>query len=122
MEITAYVVDPDPEECAWIESVLAPLVEAVVVFDDAAALLAQRTLRENACLIVTTEPSGAGALELARELRQRGVSLPLIALGPHTGFRAAVDIARREGTDFLERPVTARQLRAAVRRACPAVK
>jgi len=50
------------------------------------------------------------------------VSLPVIALGPHTAFREAVDIARLEGTDFLERPVTARQLRAAVRRACTDVK
>lgn len=122
MATTVYVVDPDPDERKWIESVLAPTVEAVVFLDDAAALLAHQPIRADACLVAATEPCGAGALELVRELRRRGASLPVIALGPHTAFRAAVDIARLEGTDFLERPVTARQLRAAVRRACADVK
>jgi DNA-binding NtrC family response regulator len=48
--------------------------------------------------------------------------LPVIVLGSHHAFRTAVDIARLEATDFLERPVSVRQLRAAVRRACPGVK
>jgi FixJ family two-component response regulator len=47
--------------------------------------------------------------------------LPVIVLGSHGAFRTAVDIARFAATDFLERPVSARQLRAAVCRACPAV-
>ncbi len=117
MRATIYVVDPDPAERRWVETVLAPGADAVVFFADAAALLAHRPIRTDAVLVAATEPAGAGALELVRELRRRGVPLPVIALGPHTAFRTAVDIARLERTDFLERPITPRELRAAVRKA-----
>lgn len=50
------------------------------------------------------------------------VGVPVIVLGPHTAFRSAIDIARLDATDFLERPVSMRQLHAAVCRACPEVK
>jgi FixJ family two-component response regulator len=118
MPITVYVIDPDPDERTWIESALTPSVGAVVVFDDGAALLARLPAGEGACLIATAEPDEAATLELVRELRDRGATIPVIVLGPHSAFRTAVDIARFEATDFLERPVSARQLRAAVRKAC----
>ena len=116
MTTTIYVVDPDPDERKWIEAALAPGVQ-LVFFDDATAFLASQPICEDACLITAAEACGAQALELVRELRRRGESLPVIALGSHTAFRTAVDIARLEGTDFLEHPITARQLRAAVRKA-----
>jgi FixJ family two-component response regulator len=54
---------------------------------------------------------------MVRELRAAGATMPVIVLGPYSAFRTAVSIARIEATDFLERPVSVRQLRAAVRRA-----
>jgi len=122
MPITVYVIDPDPDERTWIQSALAPIVDAVVVLDDGAALLARPPACEGACLVASAEPDAPATLELVRKLRGRGATLPVIVLGPHSAFRTAVDIARLEATDFLERPVSVRQLRAAVRRVCPAVK
>ena len=122
MPITVYVIDPDPDERTWIQSALAPIVDAVVVLDDGAALLARPPACEGACLVASAEPDKTATLRLVRELRGRGAMLPVIVLGPHSAFRTAVDIARLEATDFLERPVSVRQLRAAVRRVCPAVK
>ena len=118
MPITVYVIDPDPDERTWIESALAPSVDAVVVLDDGAALLARLPAGEGACLIATAERDETATLELVRGLRGRGATLPVIVLGPHSAFRTAVDIARLEATDFLERPVSVRQLRAAVSKAC----
>ena len=69
MPITVYVIDPDPDERTWIESALAPSVEAVVVLDDGAALLAHLPAGEGACLIATAEPDETATLELVRELR-----------------------------------------------------
>ena len=40
MGTTVYVIDPDPVERKWIESVLARSVEAVVCLDSVEALLA----------------------------------------------------------------------------------
>jgi FixJ family two-component response regulator len=119
MSTTVYVIDPDPREWTWIQSALAPSFDAVVLLDGGAALLARLPACERACLIASAEPDETGTLGLVRELRARGTPLPVIVLGSHGAFRTAVEIARLEGTDFLERPVTARQLRAAVRRACP---
>ena len=120
MPTTIYVIDPDPDERTWIESTLGPIVDAVVFLDDGAALLARIGISggKDACLVASAEPDNTATLELVRELRDRGATLPVIVLGPHSAFRTAVDIARLEATDFLERPVSARQLRAAVSKAC----
>ena len=118
MRPTAYVVDPDPEERKRIEEILSPSVEAVRGLDDAEALLAVLGVREGVCLIVSLEPDEAAALELVRELRLSGSGIPVIAVGSETAFRTATEIARLEFTDFLERPLTAHKLRAAVECAC----
>ena len=118
MAATVYVVDPDPEERKWIESVLAPVVASVVVLDCGAGLVAHEPLPGEACLVAFADREQVVALELVRELRRAGSRLPVIVLGPLSAFRAAVDIARLEATDFLERPVSARELQGAVRRAC----
>jgi len=118
MPITVYVIDPDPDERAWIQSALAPIAGTVVVLDDGAALLARLGSDEDACLVASAEPDNTATLKLVRELRDRGATLPVIVLGPHSAFRTAVDIARLEATDFLERPVSVRQLRAAVSKTC----
>jgi len=122
MPTTVYVADSDAAERAWIQSSLGRSVDAVVFVDDGQALLANVPDAEGACLIASAEPDDGAIRELVRELRRRGAMLPVIVLGSHRAFRTAVDIARLEATDFLERPVGARQLRAAVRRACTGIK
>ncbi len=67
MATTVYVVDPDPDERTWIESVLAPTVEAVVFFDDADALLAHQPIREDACLLVAAATLACCALNTAQQ-------------------------------------------------------
>ena len=117
MALTAYVVEPDPEERKRIEEILAPGVGAVRI-DDAEALLAVLVGRKGACLIVSVEPNEGMALELVRKLRLTGSEIPVIAVGSGTAFRTATEIARLEFTDFLERPLTAHRLLAAVEYAC----
>jgi FixJ family two-component response regulator len=118
MGTTVYVIDSDPEERKWIESTLARSVENISFLEAIDVLLADPPAGGTACLIASAEPGEHGALEILRRLRRNGVNLPVIALGPHTAFRTAVDIARMDATDFLERPIAGRELRDAVRRAC----
>jgi DNA-binding NtrC family response regulator len=115
MSPTVYVIDSDPEERKWIETTLSPSVEAVRSLDDAEALLAVLGVREGACLIISVEPDEAAALELVRELRLSGSNIPVIAVGSGTAFRTATEILRLDFTDFLERPLSAHKLRAAVK-------
>jgi DNA-binding NtrC family response regulator len=118
MSATAYVIDPDQNERKRIESILSPGIEVVCGLGDAEALLAVLGRRDGVCLVVSLEPDEAAVRELVCELRLSGSEIPVIVVGSGASFRAATDIARLEFTDFLERPLTAHKLRAAVERAC----
>ncbi len=77
-----------------------------------------RPAAPGACLVASVDPEDAAAtLAHVRRLRDAGLMLPVIALGPHSTFRTAVDIARLAETDFLERPVSAHRLRLALQAA-----
>ena len=122
MPTSVYVVDLPPDERAWIEAALARSMDAVVFLDDGPGLLASVPRGPGNCLIASADRNDAATLQLVRELRSAGATLPVIVLGSHTAFRTAVEIARLDATEFLERPVSVRQLRAAVRQACPKVR
>lgn len=116
MSTTVYVVGFEPDERHWIASALGRSADAVICVDDDQTLLATASNGSGQCLIASADVDGAATLNLVRELRRRKIALPVIVIGPHSAFRTAVDIARFEATDFLERPVSVRQLRTAVRR------
>ncbi|MGJ7512514.1 hypothetical protein [Variovorax sp. GT1P44] len=119
MPTTAYIAVADPRDRAWVASALTrDLVDSVAFASADVAELAKVPPGTGQCLIVTADEDGAAALHLVRELRRLGYSIPVIVLGPYSAFRTAVEIARLKATDFLERPVSVRQLRLAVRRAC----
>jgi len=122
MPIHVYVVVADSHDRAWIESALVRWVDSVVFLDDLQGLPAKLPRGPGHCLIASADEDQAATLQLVREVRNSGATLPIIVLGPHTAFRTAVDIARLDATDFLERPVSVRQLREALRRACPEKK
>ncbi len=113
-----YVLDPDPGERGWIAAVLAPAATSIAFLDRPDELLREPPASGEACMIAFADHDAAAAVELLRALRGAGCAMPAIILGPHSAFRSAIDIARLDATDFLERPVTERQLRAAVDRAC----
>jgi len=114
MPTTVYVLTPNDGERKWIESTLLTAVDLVVTINDAAELMDRSPIEPPACLITFAEPDCGKTLGLIRELRARNTGLHVVVLGPYSAFRMAVDIARMGATDFLERPVSARQLRLAV--------
>ena len=119
---TVYVLERDAAECRWIESALAGWVRTLVFLEDGATLPDWLAAQGGDCLLCGAEPDAAAALELVRGLRRRGEMLPVVMLGPHSAFRTAVDVARLSATDFLERPVSAQRLRAALHRVTAVVE
>jgi len=113
---TVYVLERDPAERRWIESALAGQARSLVFLADGAALLDRLPAHIGDCLLCSAEPDAQAALELVRDLRRRGETLPVVMIGPHSAFRTAVDVARLAATDFLERPVSAQRLCGALRR------
>ena len=119
MPTSAYVVVADTHDRAWLASALThDLVDSVTYANDDAAQLAGLSGGPGRCLILTADKDENATLHLVRELRRLGNDIPVVVLGSHSAFRTAVEIARFEATDFLERPVSVRQLRSAIRRAC----
>jgi FixJ family two-component response regulator len=117
MATSCYVVDPVPEQIQWIESTLARSVDSVVFLDRQVALSRSTVRGPGSCMISFADRDAGATVQFIRDLRDRGIALPIIVLGPHSAFREAVQIARMASTDFLERPVSAHQLRTAVSRA-----
>lgn len=113
---TVYVVEPELAERRWFEAALADVGDARIFLDAGAALLQRLPLATGDCLVCVAEAGDSAAVELVRELRRRGETLPVLVIGPMTAFRTAVDIARLEATDFLARPVSAGRLRQSLRR------
>ena len=112
---TVYVLLSDAKEREWVKATLPKKMGQVVSLDDIGELPSDAP-SGNACLIVSAEPIEDGAVKLINELRDHGSAIAVIALGSHAVFRVAVDIARMDGTDFLERPVSDRELLQAVQR------
>jgi DNA-binding NtrC family response regulator len=119
---TVYVLERDADECRWIESTLAGQVRTLVFLADGASLPDLLAAQGGDCLVCGVEPDATAALELVRGLRRRGEMLPVVMLGPHSAFRTAVDVARLAATDFLERPVSAQRLRAALHKVTAVVE
>jgi len=121
MSVNVYVIEPDTAERQWLGGALARLSDSVVMLDDGVESLLADPPHGPACLVAAIDPDDAAqTLEHVRRLRDAGLMLPVIALGPHSAFRTAVDIARLAQTDFLERPVSAHRLRLAVSKALAA--
>jgi len=114
MLTTAYVLEPDPAERERIEAAIASIVDVVTFVDRGE--LSMLTADAAGIVIASVDPDGACTIGLVQDLRSRKVMLPVLVLGSHSAFRTAVDVARLDATDFLERPATARQLRTAVAR------
>jgi len=121
MPATVLVINPDDVDRRWIASALASTAYVAEFLADEAELFARLPAEAPACLVAFAEPDADAALVLVRELRRRAPTLPVIVLGPHSAFRMAVNVARLPATDFLERPVSSRQLRVAVAKALKSV-
>ena len=113
---TVYVLERDPAECRWIESALAGQVRKLIFLEDGATLLDWLATQGGDCLLCGSEPDASVALELVRSLRRIGQPLPVLMIGAHSAFRTAVELARLPGTDFLQHPVSAQRLCAALHR------
>ncbi len=113
---TVYVLERDADERRWIESALARQVRELIFLDDGRTLPDWLWLQGGDGLVCGAEPDPDCALELVRSLRRIGQPLPVLMIGAHSAFRTAVELARLPGTDFLQHPVSAQRLCAALHR------
>ena len=110
---SVYLVEPCPVERDRIVNALAGHVQTVITFDRGQDFFAHSCTGGHACVVVVDlELHDMPALDF---VTSAGRNLPVIVLGHADDVSVAVNMIRAGATDFLDRPVDDRRLRAAVR-------
>jgi FixJ family two-component response regulator len=112
-----YIVDPDASEQERLESALTPTFGHVKAFNDVESFLAQCGSTQEGCLITISVLPEMSVLEFIDRLKREGIRLPVIVLGEDSKMPLTVNVMRAGAADFIERPLTDRRLREAVRKA-----
>jgi len=117
-----YIVAPVPEESARTREALSAEGLDVRVFESAEALISTLAPDARGCVVVPADLPAPGARPLIEEIRYRAPALAVVVLGREDDLRVAIDLVRAGATEFVEPPLNARRLRAAVRRALAAAR
>ena len=112
-----FVVDDDAQTLRAFERILRIEGYSVTTFTSAAEFLG-RTLEDvPSCLVLDLLLPGIGGLRLQEELRQASVRMPIVFVSGSADVSSTASAMRYGAVDFLQKPVEAAQLLAAVSRA-----
>ncbi len=103
-EPTIFVVDDDEAVRLGLQALLTVRGYPVELFASAGAFLASVGPERSGCLLVDVRMPGMSGLELQRELKRRGMTLPLIVITGHGDVAMAVTALKAGAADFLEKP------------------
>ena len=113
-----HIVDDDGAVRTALSRVLRAEGYAVEPHSGAAAFVAALEGNDGpGCAVFDLQMPETGGLELQRMLETRGVDLPVIFLTGHGDVASCVEAMKLGAVDFLEKPVQAAELFAAVDRA-----
>lgn len=115
--LSVYVVDGDPEVGRNLAPLLRTLHLEVEVFESAEGALPRILEAPPGCLISEVYLPGLSGIELLRELRDEGSSIPVIILAAQADVPLAVEAMQLGALDFIEKPVVDRIVLARVREA-----
>ena len=118
---TIYVVDDDDAVRRSLAFALDLDGYAVETFGSGEALLLRNDLDAAGCLVIDERLPGVSGLDTLRQLRARGVRLPVVFVTSHPkpAFREA---AARAGAPIVEKPLEGETLIAAIQRVLVAAR
>ncbi|WP_319244515.1 sigma-70 family RNA polymerase sigma factor [uncultured Propionivibrio sp.] len=114
MSNAVYIVDDDASVRDSLGLMLGLRGYQTVVFADAASFLTAVRPDWLGCLILDIRMPGMNGLELQRELRERGCSLPVVIITGHGDVNSAREAFRSNAIDFLEKPLNESRLLEAI--------
>ncbi|SDR63845.1 two-component system, NtrC family, nitrogen regulation response regulator NtrX/two-component system, chemotaxis family, CheB/CheR fusion protein [Rhizobiales bacterium GAS113] len=114
---TVYIIDPIPAERSQIIDALASEPVIVERYESAEQFLSQASAMTTGCVLVPVDLPGMGVRELIKEILRRDLALAVVVIGRDPDLTTAVELVRAGASDFLERPLSDRRLRSAVRQA-----
>ena len=115
--MAVYVVEYDVSMGQWFADILRSTGLQVAVFPTADAFLGNVDLSPPSCLVLDVLLPGMTGLELQDHLNQRGIGIPIIFVSAFADVPTAVRAMKAGALDFLEKPVPAQVLLAAVQNA-----
>jgi two-component system CheB/CheR fusion protein len=111
-----------PGEGARIRDALSSDPFELISFDSAEALMPALAANGRGCVVAPADLPGIGMGGLIRAIRTFGAHIAVVAVGRDgDDLRVAVDLIRAGAAEFVEAPISAGRLRAAVRRAAGTV-
>ncbi len=105
-----YIVDDDPDVRQATSFLVATAGYATVALEGAEALLVAVSAESAGCLVLDVRLPGMDGLQLQRELRRRGIRLPIVFITGHGDIPMAVEAISEGALDFLEKPFDAETL------------
>lgn len=115
--MAVYVVEYDLSIGQWFAEILQSTGLQVVVFPTADAFLGNMDLSSPSCLILDMLLPGMTGLALQDHLKERGIDIPIIFVSAFADVPTAVRAMKAGALDFLEKPIQAQVLLAAVQNA-----
>lgn len=111
---TIYVIDDEPDVCAGLSRLLRSVGWSVVTCTSAQAFLDQVPERGVGCILLDINMPDITGPQLHERLRVLGVGFPVIYLTGEGNVPLSVQAMKRGAADFLEKPIDAEQLLAAI--------
>ena len=112
--MTVYVVEADPAERGWLVEMLESTGLAVNAMAGATEFLACLPAAEPACLVADMLLPDLTGLDLQERLKHMGVAIPIVFISAHADVPTAVRAMKAGAVDFLEKPLRAQEVLAAV--------
>jgi two-component system, chemotaxis family, CheB/CheR fusion protein len=112
-----YIVDDDHQIRAAMREMLEAEGHVVEDYADCAAFLAAYHPERGGCLLIDAYLPGMTGLELLQKLKGVGEHLPAIMITGNSDVAIAVEAMKAGASDFIEKPIGAKDLLASVARA-----
>jgi two-component system response regulator FixJ len=114
-DAVVHLIDDDDGVRRAVAFLLTTSGYAVRVYESAAAFLEALPTVQPGCIVTDVRMPEMDGLELQRQLKQRGVGLPVIVVTGHGDVPLAVEAMKAGAIDFIEKPFNDEKLLSAIR-------
>ena len=112
-----HVIDDDDAVRDSLEFLLRAAKIDVRTYDSATAFLNKMSGGETGCIVTDVRMPGLSGVDLLRQLKARGSTMPVIVITGHGDIQLAVEAMKIGAADFLEKPFDDEALLVSVRSA-----
>ena len=112
-----HIVDDDVDVHKSLGFLLATADFAVRLYESATAFLATEPKEIDGCVVTDVRMPGIDGIEFLRQLKTRGLGVPVIVMTGHADVALAVQAMKEGAADFIEKPFDDQVLIDAIRSA-----